>query len=62
MTVHFCPDANVLNLAQSEVNIQYKYADFRPLSVIIVTWENMVATPSKTVHTNIYYPHRDTSF
>uniref|UniRef100_A0A914XNL7 Uncharacterized protein n=1 Tax=Plectus sambesii TaxID=2011161 RepID=A0A914XNL7_9BILA len=35
-------DPNVLNLAQSEVKIQYRYEnDFKPLSVIIVTWENV---------------------
>ncbi|TKR76983.1 hypothetical protein L596_018037 [Steinernema carpocapsae] len=35
------PDPTILNLAQSEVNIQYRYGNaFKPSSVLIVTWEN----------------------
>ncbi|TKR76985.1 hypothetical protein L596_018039 [Steinernema carpocapsae] len=34
-------DPTILNLAQSEVNIQYRYGNaFKPSSVLIVTWEN----------------------
>jgi hypothetical protein len=34
-------DKSVLNLAKSEVQIQYRYGeDFIPSSVLIVTWEN----------------------
>ena len=37
-------DSSVLSLAQSEVNIQYRYGnDFHPKSVFIVTWEDQVA-------------------
>lgn len=33
-------EASLLNVAQSEVNIQYRYgASFKPRSVVIVTWE-----------------------
>ena len=32
----------MLNLAKSEVQIQYKYDDeFEPISVLIVTWEDV---------------------
>ena len=35
-------DKNILNLAKSEVQIQYAYGDnFVPRSVLIITWENV---------------------
>uniref|UniRef100_A0A0M3I7E2 NIDO domain-containing protein n=1 Tax=Ascaris lumbricoides TaxID=6252 RepID=A0A0M3I7E2_ASCLU len=41
--VHFreTNEQSILNLAQNEVNIQYRYgSSFRPSSVVIVTWDN----------------------
>ena len=35
-------DPAILNVAQNEVNIQYRYgSDFRPSSVAIITWETI---------------------
>jgi hypothetical protein len=39
---HTRADRNVLNLAKSEVQIQYQYGEnFQPRSVLIITWENV---------------------
>ncbi|VDN55122.1 unnamed protein product [Dracunculus medinensis] len=46
-------ETDVLNLAQNEVNIQYRYgSSIHPTSVLIVTWENVHDAAEKSTEAN----------
>ncbi|VDK50437.1 unnamed protein product [Anisakis simplex] len=48
-------EQSVLNLAQNEVNIQYRYgSSFKPHSVVVVTWENTHDRSDKSSEGNLF--------